>query len=323
MSEAMIYDSIIIGNGPAGVAAAIYAVRREMRILQIGKQPGGQIALAGEIENYPGFASITNFELIQKFQDHLKSAGVEQKTADVTKIQKKEDGTFEVFTAKDKYDAKSLIIAMGLQPRRLAIPGEEKLAGRGVSYCANCDGPLYKGKRVAVVGGGNAALDAAEVLSKIAKEVYLIHRSEQFRAFEELVDEVKRRENIKLVLNSEVAEIVGEKKLEKLRIKNNQSNDISEIEVDGLFIEIGRIAHTDLVDGLVERNQYKQIVVDEKCRTSREGIFAAGDVTQVEYKQITVAMGQGTIAALAAYQYLQAKQGKEVGVIIDRSKHRQ
>lgn len=319
MSE-NIYDTIIIGTGPAGVAAAIYAIRREMKVLLVGKELGGQVALSNEIENYPGITSINNFDLIDKFSQHLKSAGVETKISEVKVIEKTTEGTFKLITAKESYETKTIIIAMGLNPQRLAIPGEERLAGKGVSYCANCDGPLFKKKIVAVVGGGNSALDAAEVLSKIASKVYLIHRRDTFRAFEELVDEVKARENIEVLTNCEIKEIIGENKVEKLSVVNNQDRKVREIEVNGLFIEIGRIAHTDLVGELVKRNERNQVVVDEKCRTSHEGIFAAGDVTQSEFKQITVAVGQGTIAALAAYQYLQLKQGKSATTIADYSR---
>ncbi|MFH0892184.1 MAG: FAD-dependent oxidoreductase [Candidatus Falkowbacteria bacterium] len=208
---------------------------------------------------------------------------------------------------------------MGLQPRRLAIPGEEKFGGRGISYCANCDGPFYKNKTVAVVGGGNSALDAAEVLSKIASKVYLIHHNQNLKAFEGLVDEVKNRENIEMMLDREVKEISGNDKLEKIKILNCRTKEETDLAVDGLFIEIGRIAHTDLIKDLVKRDERDQIIVDEKCATSEPGIFAAGDVTQVPYKQITIATGQATIAALAAYQYLQVKSGKKIGLVMDRS----
>lgn len=313
------FDTIIIGSGPAGVAAAIYAIRREMKILVIGKEMGGQLAWAGEIENYPGIESIPSYELIEKFRAHLKSAGIENITAEVKRIDKLDDGNFKVHTNKEEYLTKTIIIGMGLTPRRLAIKGEEKLNGRGVSYCANCDGPLFKNKNIAVVGGGNAAVDAAEVLSKIGSKVYLIHRSEAFKAFDVLINEVKERENIELLLNTEIKEIVGENKVEKVKLFNIKTDTETELDIDGVFIEVGRIAHTDLVGDLIERDQWNQIIVDEKCRTNVDGIFAAGDVTQVEFKQITVAMGQGTIAALTAYQYLQQKEGKEIKKVFDRS----
>ena len=299
------YDTIIIGSGPAGMTAAIYASRREMNTLVIGKELGGQMMWASKIENYPGFKSINAFELIQRMQDQVNSLGVEIKTAEVKKIEKRDDGTFKVFINNDEYEARTVISAIGLSPRRLAIKGEEELGGKGVSYCANCDGPFYKGKIVSVIGGGNSALDAAEILSKIAKKVYLVHRRDEFKAFEALVNEVKNRENIELVLNSSPKEFLGEEKLEKMIVKNKKTKETREIDVDGVFVEIGRIAHTDLLKELVDRNEKKELVVDNLTKTRTEGLFACGDVTQVEFKQIPIAMGQATISALSAYQYLQ------------------
>jgi len=277
----------------------------------IGKEVGGQLIWASEIENYPGFKKISNYDLILKTQEQVKSLGVEIKTEEVKEIKKTEDGTFVLHSGREEYKTKTIIIAMGLAPRRLAIPGEEEFSGKGVSYCANCDGPFYKEKTVAVVGGGNAALDAAEVMSKIAKKVYLIHRREEFKGFETLVDEVKKRENIELILNSEPKEISGQTKVEKIRVLNNKTGEEKELAIDGVFIEVGRIAHTDLVAEFAERDNGNQIMVDEKNMTKTPGLFAAGDVTnKSEFKQITIAMGQATIAALAAYQYLQLKEKK-------------
>jgi alkyl hydroperoxide reductase subunit F len=315
------YDIIIIGAGPAGYAAGIYAARREMKALIIGKESGGQLIWAADIENYPGFAQISNTDLIKKMEEHVKGLGVEIKNAEVNKIEKKEDDFFVLYTNKDQYEAKTVIVAIGLTPRRLAIPGEEEFSGKGVSYCANCDGPIFRNKTVAVVGGGNAAMDAAEVMSKIAKQVYLIHRQEKFKAFAASLEEATERGNVEFILNSEVKEIIGSGKVEKLKLFNNKTNEKSELTVDGVFIEVGRIANTDIVKGLAERNEKMEILVNEKCMTTLPGLFAAGDVTQVSFKQITIACGQGTIAALAAYQYLQLKQGK-TGVILDRSSHK-
>lgn len=307
-----IYDIIIIGAGPAGMTAGIYAARREMKALIIGKELGGQIIWASEIENYPGFKKINNYDLIVKMQEQVKGLGVEIKTDEIKKIEKISDGDFILYAGKEEYRAKTVIITMGLVPRKLGVPGEEKFIGKGISYCANCDGPFYRGKVVAVVGGGNVALDAAEVLSKIAKKVYLIHRRNEFRAFEVLVKDVKERENIELILDSEVKEIIGKDKVEKIKVKNNKTGKEKEIEVDGIFIEIGRIAHTGLVALLVERDENSQIIVDEKQGTKTEGLFAAGDVTsRSEFKQITIATGEATIAALAAYQYLRIKESKK------------
>lgn len=315
------FDVIIIGAGPAGYSAGIYAARREMKTMIIGKEYGGQVSLASEIENYPGFKSIQSYDLISKMHEQTLGLGVDIKNDEVKKIEKIDNDYFEILTNREKYIAKTVIIAMGLSPRRLAISGENEFLGKGVSYCANCDGPFYKHKTVAVIGGGNAALDAAEILSKIATKVYLIHRSKDFKAFEVLIDEVRAKENIEMILDSEVKEIIGNEKVEKILLYNNLLKTEQSIKVDGVFIEIGRIAHTDLLQGLVERDKIGQVVIDDKCKTKTEGIFACGDVTTVPFKQISIAAGQGTIAALASYQYLQLKKG-DTKIILDRSKRK-
>ena len=243
--------------------------------------------------------------------------GVKINNSEVKRITKK-DNYFEIYTEKEKFESKTIVIAMGLKPNRLEIPGETEFNGKGVTYCANCDGPFYRNKVVAVVGGGNSALDAAEVLSKIASKVYLIHRSDKYKCFETLLGEVRQRENIEILENTCITKITGDNKVKKILIKNLIDEKEEELAVDGVFIEIGRRAHTDLVEDLVERDARSQIVIDKNCNTSTPGIFAAGDVTTVEYKQISVAVGAATIAALAAYQYLQLKEGKKA-VIMDRS----
>lgn len=298
------YDVIIIGTGPAGFTAGIYAKRRELKTLIIGREIGGQISWAGEIENYPGFKTIAAFDLIQKFYEHVTSIGVEVKNEEVINIEKNEEG-FLIKTGLGEYKSKSTILALGMHHRKLNVPGEKELTGKGVCYCANCDGPLYKNKTVAVVGGGNCALDAAEVLSKIASKVFLIHRDEKLHGFDTLAEEVRTRENIEIHYNAIVSSIIGENKLEKIEIENKISGKREEIKIDGLFIEIGKIPQTDLVRNLIDLDKEGQIIVDEECRTSVPGIFAAGDATNIPYKQITIASGQGTIAALAVYKFLQ------------------
>lgn len=307
ISKIIMYDTIIIGQGPAGITAGIYAARREMKTLILGKEAGGQIIWAGEIENYPGFINISNFELITRFNDHALASGVEVKTAEVKKIEKKADGNFVLFTEKDQFEAKTVIITMGLAPRRLAVPGELELSGRGVSYCANCDGPLYRGKEVAVIGSGNSAFDAAEVLSKIASKVYLIARGDKFKAFDSLVEEVKRRENIDIITNAKIETIEGKEKVDGI-VYTDVDDKIIKLPLDGVFVEIGRIASTDLVSEFVERDSKDQILADEKQATKTPGLFAAGDVVVSDYKQITIAMGQATVAALSAYQYIQGAE---------------
>lgn len=305
------YDTIIIGQGPAGITAGIYAARREMKTLIIGKESGGQIIWAGEIENYPGFTSISNFDLIMRFNEHALASGVEIKNSEVKRLEKKEDGSFVVFTENGQFEAKTVIITMGLAPRRLAVPGEVELSGKGVSYCANCDGPLYKGKTVAVIGSGNSAFDAAEVLSKIAAKVYLIVRSPSFKAFDSLVDEVKARPNVEIITNAKTKEIIGKDKVEGLIYKNEAGEDIS-LSLDGVFVEIGRIASTDLVADFVDRDEQAQILVKSKMATRTPGLFAAGDVVASDFKQITIAMGQATEAALYAYQYIQGSGAPKI-----------
>jgi NADH-dependent peroxiredoxin subunit F len=314
----IIYDTLIIGSGPAGMIAAIYAARREMKALVLGRELGGQVIWASEIENVPAYKTITNIEFIQKMSEQVKCQGVEIKTEDVKRLVKLADDNFEVTTASGTYLARTVILALGLMPKRLAIPGEEALTGRGVSYCANCDGPFFRNKTIAVIGGGNAALDAAEVMSKIAAKVFLLHRSEKYAAFDALVGEVSKRENVEMRTLTETLEIVGENKVTGVRVRDKRDGKEELIELDGVFVEVGRIAHTDTVADLVDRDEKAQILVNEKCQTKTPGLFAAGDVTQVPFKQITVACGQGTIAALAAYEYLQLKGGGSANKIADK-----
>ncbi|MGI5826898.1 MAG: NAD(P)/FAD-dependent oxidoreductase [Patescibacteria group bacterium] len=303
----MLYDTIIVGSGPAGLTAAIFSTRREMKTLIIGKQLGGQVVWASEIENYPGFKNISNFEFIERLHDQALSFGAELKTAEVVRLEKMADETFKVYTNKEEFLAKTVILTIGLSPRRLAVAGEVELMGHGVSYCANCDGPLYRGKTVVVIGGGNSAFDSAEMLSKIANQVYLVHRNQNFKAFESLITEVKERENITIIADAVVKEIAGDSKVEKI-VYELPGGEVKELAVDGVFIEIGRIAHTDVVADLVDRDDSLQLVVNNLMETKTPGLFAAGDVTnKSEYKQITVAVGQATTAALSAYKYLQTR----------------
>lgn len=302
------FDTIIIGAGPAGLTAAVYASRRMMKALVISKNIGGQVIWASDIKNYPGVEFIRGVDLISKMSQQVKDLGVDIKTDEVKRISKNDDGSFLVEAGKDSYSAKTIIIAMGLQPKQLNLDKENELTGRGISYCANCDGPLFKGKNVVVAGGGNAALDAAEVMSKIASKVYLIYRKPQFKAFESLILAVKDKKNVEIILNSEISEIIGNEKLEKLKIINNVSQISRELDVDGLFVEIGHEPKTEIVADLAERDTLGQVVVDLSGKTSCDGMFAAGDVTQGEFKQIIIGCGQGAIAALSAYKYLQTKK---------------
>jgi len=302
------YDVIIIGAGPTGLTAAIYAARRMMKTLVVAKNIGGQVIWASDIKNLPGINEISGVELANKMSQQVKNLGVEIKIDQVKKISKNKDGGFTLEAGKGEYSGKTIILANGLSPKKLNLPNENELTGRGISYCATCDAPLYKGKIVAVVGGGNAALDAADVLSKAGNKVYLIYRQEQFRAFESLVAEVKSRDNVEIMLDSNVFEIMGEQKLEKIKVRNSVDQSVKELAVDGLFIEIGHEPKTDWAAELVERDEKGQIIVDASGLTSQPGVFAAGDVTPIAYKQIIIGCGQGAVAALSAYKYLQLKK---------------
>ncbi len=296
------YDVIIIGAGPAGLTAAIYTSRRNLKTLVLTKNLGGQVAVIPHIENYPGFKEIEGTRLVQTMEEQVRSFGVELVYEEVVKILPKEK-LFIVKTTEKNYEAKAVILAFGKTPRSLNVPGEKEFFGRGISYCATCDGPLFKNKTVAVVGGGNSALDAAILLSGIAKKVYLIHRRNEFRGFESFVDEVKKKKNVELVLSSIVAKFKGDKILESLIVEDVNTKKKREIEVNGIFIEAGSEVKTDFVKGLVKLDN-NQIVINNNCETSCPGIFAAGDVTNTIFKQIIVSAGEGAKAGLNAYNYI-------------------
>lgn len=303
------YDTIIIGGGPAGMAAAIYAARREMKTLLITKHFGGQMVWASLIENYPGFKSIPASELITKMEEQVRALGVEIKTGEIKKIKKNAQDNFEITLGEEKFYGKTAIACLGAAHRRLNVPGEKELEGRGVAFCANCDGPLFRNKTVAVIGGGNSALDAAEVLSKIASKVYLIHQFKDFQAFEKLEEKVRAQNNIEIILENKVEEIKGDKKVAGVVIRPSEGGEAREIAIDGIFIEIGFEVNTGLISDLAKVNGNKEIIINPKGETSLPGLFAAGDCTDTAFKQISIAAGSGTTAALGAYQHIQLKEG--------------
>ena len=304
------YDVIIVGGGPAGLTAGIYAARRNLKTLIVSMSIGGQAVLPEKICNYPGFLSISGINFIKRVQKQAEKAGAQIILGEVKEILPS-DKKYLIKTQTKEFLAKAVILAFGKKQRKLNVPGEEKFVGKGVSYCATCDAPLYKNKIVAVVGGGNSALDAALLLSKYAKKVYLIHRRDEFRGFESFVDEVKKKKNVEFLLSSIIVEIKGENVVKSILVKNLKNEEIKEIFVDGVFIEIGYEVDPTLVKNLVKLDEHNQIVVNQKCQTFypdkdevRPGIFAAGDVTSNIFKQIVVAAGEGAKAALAAYNYI-------------------
>jgi thioredoxin-disulfide reductase len=304
------YDLIIIGGGPAGLTAAIYAARRAMKILVLAKEFGGQAVYASKVENFPGFDLIPGYELMEKMKVQAEHLGAEVKNVETNEIKKEND----VFFVRDKeeniYKSKTLILSFGAVPRKLGLPNEDKFRGNGISYCATCDAPFFKNKNVAVVGGGNAALDAALLLAKFAKQVYLIHRRNEFKAEEVRVEDAKKLQNVKIILNSEAKEIKGENNITGIKIEKNSGGEMHNLEVDGIFVEIGHIVESDFVSKMVTLDERRQIVINDKNETNVAGVFAAGDATVVPYKQIIIAAGEGAKAALSAYSYLQKINSK-------------
>lgn len=299
-----LWDFVSLGAGPAGINASLYAKRKGLETLIVAKEIGGQLNNTEDVDNYLGFKMINANSLIDKFIAHIDSLNIEKLIGfDVISIIKDN----EVFTIKlnnGKYiKAKTLLYALGGNPRKLQIEGEDKYSGKGVSYCVTCDGPFYKDKKVVVAGGGNSAVEAAIDLSKVAKEVYIIHRS-QFRADKILLDRMFSNKNIKVYLETTIKKIVGNEKIEYLEIIDNKTLQSSKFYLDGLFVEIGNIPNSYLIEDIVKTNERKEIIVNEEQRTSVEGLFAAGDVTAEPEKQIIISAAAGAKAALAAAKYI-------------------
>ncbi|MEK7159518.1 MAG: FAD-dependent oxidoreductase, partial [Patescibacteria group bacterium] len=300
------YDLIIIGGACAGLTAGLYGARRGLKTLILTKDIGGQAGITFEIENYPGTGKVNGYELMMNFKKQAEDAGAEIQIAEVNEIESRE-GAFVVKSSVGEYEASSLILAFGLEHRKLGVIGEKEFLGKGVTYCATCDGPLYKRKTVAVVGGGNSAFDAAEYLSGLCKKVYLIHRSDKFRADQVLIDVVKNKSNIEVMVNTEIAEIVGKERVEKVIFKNGQ-----ELQLDGVFIEIGYSPKTDFIKDLVKLDEIGQVIIDKEGKTNVPGIFGAGDVTDTVFKQVVISAGEGAKASLSAARYLQSSKGLEI-----------
>jgi len=303
-------DLIIVGSGVAGMSASIYASRYKLEHLIFGDTPGGQGMLAGTVENYPGYVSLPGPELMQKFVEQVKHYGVEVNQANIKGLAKIEAG-FEVKTDKEKYQAKALILAMGANFRRLNIPGEEKLIGKGVSYCSTCDAPFFKDKIVAVIGGGDAAITGALHLASFASKVLIIHRRDEYRAEPAWVERLRQNKKIEEILSNEVTEIKGQEKVEVIVLKNPYQGS-QEIKVDGVFVEIGQVPSSVLAGQLgVEVDEQGYIKVSPGMATNLPGVFAAGDLAAIEggihFRQFITAASDGARAAASVYQHLQGK----------------
>ena len=297
------YDVIVVGAGPGGLTAGIYAARYGLKVAVIDKDmPGGALHTIAEIENYPGFERITGKELAELFERHAKSQGVEIVWDMVMGVEPHDDeGYIKVLGGYD-YTTKVLIVATGAEHRRLGVPGEREFEGRGVSYCATCDAAFFKGKEVAVVGGGNTAFSEALVLTGVASKVYLIHRRQGFRAEKALVDRLKAQPNVEFILDTVVREIKGKDHVESLILENVKTGEKSELAVSGVFISIGLVPRSDIVKGIVELTDGGAIKTDENMRTSHPRILAVGDVRNTPLRQVITACGDGAIAAQTAYQ---------------------
>jgi len=300
------YDLIIIGGGPAGITAGIYAARKKLKTLLITKNFIGQAGKAFWVENYPGFERISGIRLMEKFKNHLKKFEIEVKETVVRKIRKVKDKFIVQTGKKENFLSRTVILASGRDPRPLEVPGEKKLIGRGISYCPTCDLPFFQNKKIAIVGGGNSGFNAAIEATKYGNRVYILESSSKVLAEEITQERAKKTGRVEVILNAKVKKILGENEVRGLIYEDLVSKKEKELEIGGVFIMIGEIPATDYIKGLVDFNEKDEIIVDPKTlETKTEGLFACGDVTNVLCGQIVIAAGEGAKAALAAYDYLQ------------------
>ncbi|MEJ8734388.1 thioredoxin-disulfide reductase [Mediterraneibacter sp. ICN-202921] len=298
------YDIGIIGGGTAGMTAAIYGQRAGKRTVIIeGTNFGGQITSSTNVENYPGIASVSGSEFSMNLLDQAMKLGAETIVDQVSAVTK-EEGMFVLETSEKAYPCRSVILATGVTHRHLGIEKEEKLVGAGVSYCATCDGAFFRGRDVAVIGGGNTALQDAEFLSNYCRKVYLVHRRDEFRGEKSLVKRLEEKENVEFVLSATVKDILGESMVEGLILHNKKTEEDFQIEVSGVFVAIGHIPQNDRFKALVELDEGGFIEAKEDCLTSCPGVFAAGDCRTKEVRQLTTAAADGAVAGLAACKYL-------------------
>ena len=304
----MISDVVIIGSGPAGLTAAIYAVRAGLKVRLFEKGiPGGQAVNTDMVENYPGFPEgISGFELMDRMKKHAESLGIVIENEEVKKIRASGE-IKKVKAGKEEIETKSIIICSGSSPKRLGIEGEEKFIGKGISFCATCDAPFFRGQEVAVIGGGDSAVQEAIYLSRFAKKVHLIHRRDRLRATKVLQERAFKQDNIDFIWNTVPVRIVGKDAIEALELKNVKDGTISYLPVRGVFIFIGLSPNTSFLDPSIKTDDAGFIITDQDMRTSVEGVFAAGDVRSKSLRQISTAVGDGAIAGFSASRYLEER----------------
>ena len=300
-----IYDLIIIGAGPAGITAAVYAARKKMDILVITKDIGGQASWSGDIQNYTGYQFISGPELAIKFEEHMRKFDFEIKENEEVKEVTSRNEKLFIKTDKDNYQTKTVIVASGKRSRELGVPGEQEFKNKGLTYCATCDGPLFAERDVAVIGGGNSALDAALQLIKIANRIYIINFTDNLTGDAIMQDKARADKKVSIFNNSQVKEILGDAFVQAIKIEEDKEEKT--LDVQGIFVEIGLIPNSDFTVDL-EKNERKEIVVNQRNETNIPGVFAAGDVTNVPEKQIIIAAGEGAKAVLSAFRYLSTRK---------------
>lgn len=300
------YDLIIAGAGPAGLSAAIYAARAELNFIVLEKEmmSGGQIINTYEVDNYPGLFHMGGFDLAMKFREHADALGTSFVTGEVASIVDIPDGKKVVCQDGTEYETKTIIFAGGAKHRKLEVPGEDRLAGAGVSYCATCDGAFFRNKEVAVVGGGDVAVEDALFLARLCKKVYVIHRRDTFRAAKTLVSRLVAAENVEIIYDSVVKEIRGEGKTEAILLENKKTQEEREVELSGVFIAVGMLPETKILEGVVELDAAGYIVADETGITSDPAIFAAGDIRTKALRQVVTAASDGANAITSVEHYL-------------------
>lgn len=301
------YDIIIIGSGPAGLSAAIYAQRACLDTIVIEKNgiSGGQVLNTWEVDNYPGFPGVTGFELSRQFREHANKLGARVVQDEVVQVELS-GNVKKVVCEEETYEARCVILASGAHHRTLEVPGEEELRGAGVSYCATCDGAFFRGRTVAVVGGGDAALEDAIFLARMCEKVYIVHRRDKLRGAKRLQERLQALENIEFVWNSETVAIEGNAQVEALRLRQTQTGEEKRLDVDGVFIAVGIASESELYAGQLELDEQGYIRADESGQTSVPGVFAAGDVRTKALRQILTAASDGANCVASAERYLQA-----------------
>jgi len=300
------FDVIVIGAGAAGLTAGIYLSRAKVKTLILNEGAiGGQMVLTHEIANYPGVENISGYELARIMKTQAQKFGcIIKSNIKITSLDLNDEVKKIIVNNKDVYTSNAIIISTGGKSRMIGAIGENEFKGKGISYCATCDGDFFQDKEIIVVGGGNSALEEAVSLTKYASKVTIIHQFDHFQALEHYVDEAKNNEKINFIMESKIIEFVGNEKLQSVKVQHQSTNEITEMKIDGVFIFIGYVPNTESLEGLIELNQWKEIVVDKDLKTNIAGVFAAGDSIQKKYRQVTTAVADGTIAALSVADYL-------------------